>query len=145
MALVPVQDGREGRQFTSAEWKAFDVAAKRQLSKEDLEEFEKMKNTRSKSQLIKIWASNGKNIRGAWSAWTARSREVTYEEKEDVQEMYQNAMDELLGAEPAEQLRAALKKIGSYKKNKLLPDNEALWLWEVPKGMLKSFVSQLFV
>jgi len=147
MALVAVGNGQSERSYTKAEWKAFDSAAKRVLGKEELEQFEKMKKTRAKSQIINIWTNNGKDIRGAWSAWTARSREVYTEQRDDHKEMYQIEMDEKLGGPAGKRLRAALKKAGSYRANQLLPDDEELFRWLVPIGMLKSCIPQtcLFV
>ena len=68
--------------------------------------------------------------------WTSRSREVSTGAQRSERMMYRKKIDDLVGVEAAERLCQALKAAGEYEVNPLLPEDEALWLWNVPEGVL---------
>lgn len=136
MALVPAQPQLDASKPTATDWKAFSVAAKRVLSSEELEAFTKLKKTKAKSEMMSIWLENGRCMRGAWMVWTSRSREVSTGSHRSERMMYRKKIDDLVGVEAAGRLCDALKAAGQYEVNPLLPEDEALWLWTVPEGVL---------
>ena len=123
---------------TAGQWKRFQAHAQRYLSGAMLDRFNRLKFCRAKGEIMSVWLRNGENIVDAMQVWCTRSTEA---QDRRLDKLYANEIRDVVGDAAGQRLCAVLKEKGMYTASNLLPDDEELFLFKVPRGLLSRCAS----